>query len=141
MEEGAEEERVTPADRPDEEVEEKQKAGGEGEEEGSKISDQRDRRAEGEVKKNEANEKKDDEKRRASGTEEDNTKEEVPKSQLSKEQKDKEPSKKAPISSFFGEEAFAQLGAATLTVLQCGSTTSSLYLLLYYSKSSPESCC
>lgn len=89
---------MTPGGSPDEE---KQKVGGEEEEEGgSKISDQRDRRAEGEVKKNEANEK-----RRAPAKED--TKGEALKSQRPKEQKDKEPLKKAPISSFFGEETFA----------------------------------
>lgn len=99
------------------------------EEEGEEgeISHQRERRAEQQVNK-------DDEKRPASVKEED-TKEEVLRSQLSTEQKDNEPSKTAPVSSFFGEERFAELSG-----LQRGSRSSSSCLLLC-SKSSQKSCC
>lgn len=111
MEEGATE---GSPDSPHEEVEEKpQVRGEEVEEEDSKISDQRDRRAE------EAVDQKKDEARRVS-VEEGETREEVLKSPPSKERKDKEPSKKAPLSSFFGQQIFAQLG-----VLQPGSSLSS----------------
>lgn len=98
-----------------EEVEEKQQVRGEEveEEEDSKISDQRDRRAE------EAVDQKKNETRRVS-VEKLETKEEVLKSPLSKEGKDKEPSKKPAFSSFFGQQIFAQL-----SVLQPGSSLSS----------------
>lgn len=74
---------MTPADSPDEEVEEKV---GEKEEE-EESSDQR---AEGEVHPGGAPVKEEDTK--------------VLKSRLSGEQTEKEPSKRGPISSFFGEE-------------------------------------
>lgn len=93
MEEGATE---GSPDSPHEEVEEKQQVRGE---EDSKISDQRDRRAE------EAVDQKKDEKKCVS-VKEGETREEVLKSQLSKERKDKEPSKKPPLSSFFGQQIF-----------------------------------
>lgn len=131
MEEGAKEEQVeeavTQANSPDEKVE-KKKVGGEEEQVESKISDETDIKADGEVRKSEANEKQDEEKRPAFAKEEGDTKEEVLK--MSKEQNDKEPSKKAPISSFFGEATFAQLCAAAVRAHQCGSTCSCSRLLL-----------
>uniref|UniRef100_A0AAQ5Y996 DNA ligase n=1 Tax=Amphiprion ocellaris TaxID=80972 RepID=A0AAQ5Y996_AMPOC len=121
MEEGAKEEKVekavAEANSPDEEVENKKnkkgdKAKEEEEQVEKKSSDEKEKKAEGAEKKNEAKEKTDDEKGSAVAKKEvaekdKRDREGSPKSPTAKkqkeakEQKDKEAAKKAPISSFF----------------------------------------
>ncbi|XP_036940660.1 DNA ligase 1 [Acanthopagrus latus] len=109
MEEGAKEERVekavTEANSSDEEVGNGKKEEGEEERVERKSSDEKEEKAEGAVKQNEAKEKANDEKEVVEKDTQEG--EESPKSQMAKkqkeakEQKDKELPKKAPISTFF----------------------------------------